>query len=86
MKSTVDLLSKNEKAALAALYETDGYKVLKRVHELELIGMGKDAIVAQTMEQVKFLNGRAFQSKATIDLIRGIYKLVHDEENKQAKR
>lgn len=74
MKSTLDQLTKNEKEALARWYESDGYKALKRLRDLELVGMGADALAAPSMEQVSYLKGRAFQWKAVVEVIHHIYK------------
>lgn len=80
MKSTLEQLSAKEREALARLCDTDGYKVLKKIHELELIGLGKDALGASNMEEVNFLRGRAHQSKVTIELIRAEYKKSNGEK------
>lgn len=74
MKSTLDQLTASEREGLANLYNTPGYKALCKVHELELIGLGKDALDAANMEEKSYLKGRAAQSKLTIMLIREEYK------------
>lgn len=76
MKSTLDKLSSKEREALARLYETDGYAALKRLHQLEIAGLGQDALVASSMEAKEFLHGRAHQSKVLVELIREAYKLA----------
>jgi hypothetical protein len=79
MKSTLDQLSSKDQEALARLYDTEGYRVLKKVHELELVGLGKDALDAPSMEAKSFLQGRAHQSKATLMLIKGVFKKLNKE-------
>lgn len=79
MKSTLEQLSAKEKEALARLYGTDGYEALKKVHTLEVAGLGADALGSQSIEDTKFLQGRAYQSKASIQLIRDVHKQVNKE-------
>lgn len=86
MKSTIDQLSANEKMALAALYSMDGYGVLKKIHNIDQMGLGQDALSAPNMEHVKFLQGRMYQSKATIELIRNVYRALQDDERKKRPR
>ena len=73
MKSTVDQLGKSERQALARLYDTDGYKALVKLCELEIVGLGKDALASSHMDGVNFLKGRASLAKELPLLIREIY-------------
>lgn len=77
MKSTLERLTAADREALARLYDTEGYRVLKKVHNLELVGLGKDALGATEIDQVKFLAGRAHQSKVTLEMIRTVYKQIN---------
>jgi hypothetical protein len=79
MKSTLEQLTSKEKDALARLYETEGYKVLKKIHDLEIRGLGKDALDAPSMETLHFLRGRAQQSTITLKLIRDLFKKSNKE-------
>jgi hypothetical protein len=74
MKSTLEKLSKNEKAALAHLYGTDGFKALERFCELDTIGIGRDALVAQDMNRVSFLKGQVYMLEHIPALIRELHK------------
>jgi len=80
MKSVLDSLSAKEKEALALLYDTEGYTALKKLHRLSVQGLGKDALAAPDLETVRFLAGRARQSKITLDLIREIYLQVNKSD------
>jgi hypothetical protein len=79
MKSTIDLLSQKDREALASFHGSDAFNALKKLHDATVIGLGKDALIAQTLEEVKFLNGRAYQSKVILSLIKEIHKLVDKE-------
>lgn len=79
MKSTLDQLSPKDKEDLALLYDSDGYQALKKLNKLEQIGLGADALMATTMEDVKYLKGRSYQWKVIIQIIRDIYKQVNKE-------
>ena len=81
MKSTLDQLSAADKEALALLYDTKGYEVLKKIHKLEQFGLGQDALAErEDLGQIRFLNGRLYQSKATLALIRESYKQANKDE------
>lgn len=74
MKSTVELLNSKERAALALFFGTDAFTAFRRVAQLEIDGLAKDALGATTMDQVNFLKGRAAMAKELPLLIELIYK------------
>lgn len=59
ISSTLKKLSPAERDALARFYETDGYKALKKFCELDIAGLGKDALVAKDMEELNRFRGQA---------------------------
>jgi len=77
VKSSIDRLLAGEKESLALLYDTNGYKVLQKLCKLEIDGLGKDALGAPDMEQVKFCSGQAYMAKKIPNLIRELYKEVN---------
>lgn len=79
MKSTLDQLTDSEREALAHFYELPGYKALVKLHNLELVGLGKDALASPDFENVQYLRGRAHQSKVNVEIIREVYKAVNKE-------
>jgi hypothetical protein len=81
--STLDQLSPKERAAIARLHGTEGFAALKKLHSLTVEGLGKDALVAQSMEDVKFLSGRAYQSKILVQAIIDLYKAEDKPDNKK---
>lgn len=59
MKSILDLLSKNDRMALARLYESNDYKVIKKYIEALRVNAAKMTLDAQNYEEVKHLQGQA---------------------------
>lgn len=59
MKGILDDLPLKDRQALAHLYETDDYKVLKKVLELLRINAATFTLEAQNFEEVKHLAGQA---------------------------
>lgn len=59
VKTVFDELPKKDRLALAHLYETDGYQVLKKLMELCRVNVAKSALIAQSFEEVKHLQGQA---------------------------
>jgi len=70
----MDQLSPIEKEALALFYETDAYKALDKFCKLDVVGLGRDALVAPSMEQVMYLKGKAYMAEHIPKLIRQLYK------------
>lgn len=63
VKSTLDNLSLKEREALAALYDMDGFKALKKLCEAEIVALGQDALQASTMEQKEVFRGKAIMAQ-----------------------
>lgn len=74
MKSTVEALSGKERDALALFYGTDAFQAFRRLCQIEIEGLGKDALAATTMDAVNFLKGRASFAKELPKLLEEIYK------------
>lgn len=74
MKSTVKQLTAKERELFALFYETPSFMALKRFCALEVSSLGIDALTSQSLEQVKYLSGRASFAKDLIDMIEGIYQ------------
>lgn len=62
LKSTLEQLTPKEREALATIYDMDGFKSLKKLCELEIIALGKDALEAPTMEQKEIFHGKAMMA------------------------
>lgn len=63
MKSILDTMTKNEKMALARLFETNEYKILKKYMEATRVTAATLALNAQNWEEVKHLQGQAHSIK-----------------------
>ncbi len=74
MKSTVELLSDKERAALALLFGTDANNALRKLCQLEIDGCAKDALAATDMNQVNYFRGEASMAKKLPKLIEQVYK------------
>lgn len=79
MKSTLDRLSAKEKEALALLYNTEGYEVLRKLCTLEVEEFAKDALIAPNMEVLNYYRGQADFAKNLPKAIRKVYKEVNKE-------
>jgi homoaconitase/3-isopropylmalate dehydratase large subunit len=78
MKRTVDLLTANEKEALAHLYELPGYKALIKLCQLEINAIAKDALLSPDHETTRYLHGQAFAYENLPRLVRNLYKDLKD--------
>lgn len=74
MKSTVEQLNTKEKAALALLFGTDAFQALKKICQLEIDGVAKDALASTEINQVYFFRGEASMAKKLPKLVEQIYK------------
>lgn len=81
MKSTVEQLSPAERAALVHFYDTEAYKALKKLCQLEIDGLGKDALGSPDHEQTRYYSGQASMAAKLPKVIRQLYQEA--EENKQ---
>lgn len=75
MKSSLDVLTKAEKEALALFYETAGYKALEKFAKEECIGLGADALQSQDHSQTRYLAGKA---AAYVELIKMLKANSHE--------
>lgn len=67
-------MSHKDREALARLYGTDGFKALEKFCELDVLGLGRDALVATDMNRVSFLKGEAYILEHLPQLIHQLYK------------
>lgn len=84
MKTTVELLSSNERAALALLFGTDAYNALRHLCQLEIDGLAKDALGAQNMEALNYSRGQAAMAKKLPLIIKQIYGETEKSEKKKS--
>ena len=73
MKSTVEQLSPNQRQALVSFYETDTYKALKRLIELERLELAKDHVDVTEIGQIRYLSGQAAGLKKLVKTLRQLY-------------
>lgn len=73
MKSTLEQLSASKKQALALFYDTEAYKALKELCELEIDGLGKDALGSPSHEQTKWFGGQASMAAKIPKIIKELY-------------
>lgn len=84
MKSTLDQLTSSERKALVLFYDTEAYKALKRLCELEIAGLGKDALGSTDHNQTRWLGGEANMAAKIPKIVRELFKeSVSNEEKKQ---
>lgn len=75
MKPITSLLSKNERMALARLYETNDFKILVKYIEALRVSAAKHALDAQNFEEVKHLQGQAHGLKMFVKNLKENHKL-----------
>ena len=78
MKSTIEQLSAAELKALVLWYNTASFNAYKRLCQLEIDGLGKDALGSPNHDQTRFYSGQASMAAKLPKMIKGLY-----EENKQ---
>ena len=74
MKSTVDQLTKSEREALANLHDTEAYKALVRIRDIEVLAFAAAALQAPNMETVNYLRGETVWANSLINTLEEIYK------------
>lgn len=74
MKPIVNLLNKNERMALARLYETNDFKILVKYIEALRVNAAKFALDAQSFEEVKHLQGQAHGLKLLVHNLKELHK------------
>ena len=74
MKSTQDSLSHKEKEALALFYDTDAYRALVHIRDIEVSGLGADAILSDTQERTNYIRGQVVWANNLIKMIEDLYK------------
>lgn len=74
MKSTLEQLSAKEREALAHFYDTDAYKALRKLVDLERLETAKDHLDQTDILQVRYLSGQASSLKKLVLTLRDNYK------------
>ena len=79
MKASIKKLSANERETLAHFYDTEGYKVLRKLIDIERVELAKDtAELSGTMEQIalgnRYLTGQQVSLKRLINELRENFK------------
>lgn len=82
MKSSLEKLSPGERNALVHWYDTESYKAFKRLCQFEIEGLGKDALGAQSFEQVKLISGQASMAAKLPKIIRAMFQESEDNKKK----
>ena len=85
MKSTVEQLTSAERKALVLFYDTPAYNALKHLCQLEIDGLGKDALASQDHNQTRWLGGEANMAAKIPKIVRQLYKESEDNKEKQQK-
>jgi len=73
MKSTQDQLSQKEKEALALFYGSDTHKALVHIRDIEVTGIGADAIMSESQERTMYLRGQTVWANQLLKLIEDLY-------------
>lgn len=84
--STLEQLSPAYRKALATLYETDAYKAIKQLCELEINGLGKDALGSQSHDMTRFYAGQAYMAAKLPRSIKQLHKEAQENEAAKQKR
>lgn len=84
MKTTVQLLSSNERMALALFFGTDAFAALRHLCQLEIDGLAKDALSAQDMDAVRYSQGQAAMAKKLPLILKEIYNETEKSEKKKS--
>ncbi len=85
MKSTVEQLTPDERKALVLFYDTKAYEAFKRLCELEIEGLGKDALGSTEHSQTRWFGGQANMAAKLPKLIRELHKESEANKEKQKK-
>lgn len=80
MKNTLQQLSFKEQEILAQWYNSESYKVVKKLIEIERLELTKDHLEVQDILQIRYLSGQAASLKKLLVTIRQHYK--SKEKNK----
>lgn len=59
MRSTIEQLGPKDRKTLAHWYGTESFIALKKLLQLEIDGLAKDALASIDHEQTRFLSGQA---------------------------
>lgn len=78
MKSTLEQLSAGERKALALFYDTDAFKALRKLVDVERLELAKDHVDQTDIMQVRYLSGQASSLKKLI--------LTLGENHKQSEK
>ena len=74
MKRTVDNLSPKDRAALARWYDSDSYKALAKLLELERLEIAKGLLIEKETNTIVFHQGQADGLKRLHQTIRELHK------------
>lgn len=74
MKSPIDRLSPEEKAILANFHDSEEFKVLRKLVDMERLDLAKDHVNQMDILQVRFLSGKTESLKNLILTIQKIKK------------
>jgi len=81
VKSTLEELTKNERDALARLYETDSYKALVKLIQLERLEIAKDHLDQSDILMVRYLSGQASGLKKLILTLKDNHQKINTQKN-----
>lgn len=74
MKSPVDQLSYKEKQLLSQFYETDTYKALRHLIDMERLELAKSHVGQTDILQVRYLSGQTESLKKLVGTLQFISK------------
>lgn len=83
MRSAVDQLNPKDIKTLALFYDTESYRALRRLVDIERLELAKDHVNNIDIMQIRYLSGQVEALKKLIETIHSIYKLSN--EGKKAK-
>lgn len=79
VKSVFEDLPLKKQQTLARLFEMDEYKVLKEAMELLVVNQGKNALMAQGIEELKYLAGQAYGLKLLHQNLKELHKRLEKD-------
>ena len=74
MKSPIQQLSVSEREALASLYDTEYFRVLRKLIDIERIELAKDHVDQTDILQIRYLSGQTASLKKLVGTIRSNFK------------
>ena len=81
VKSPVDRLTAEEKAVLSQFYDSEAFKVLRKLIDIERMELAKDHVNQVDILNVRYLSGQTTALKKLVETLRDLHKKVEKDES-----